>query len=322
MGHLNETCSNGEPAWTRYVENRTNWATSFYRMYRTAPIVMGECEIELPQSTPIRLLSPIYHEIGRSKYAFVQWGLRRGYVRLSQISKPNAGRLSVKEATAVQHLQEQVLALTGNASSINVAILQSNTAVFWANGVSTVATVKKYPKADFVLQAANGYNLLYVSHKSGANAGRFQQYSGISEESGAAIHKHPEVQAFYEYVASVINVNGRLPYTVSAPIRDPRLVGLAVFGPRYGDDFNEQNVNIMGQGTPVLVRYGDAYALSFDVEAAINGKLDRFMADTSEYRAMLVAFPSSKDRSFKRHGRKYTHVRLGIYPNAFLKGRK
>lgn len=322
MGHLAEKCSTGVPAWERYVVTNPTWNTRWYRLYCAAPFHMGTCQFDLPKATPVRILSPIFHTFHKRKWAFVQWGLRRGYIPLSGISKPFAGRQSFKESAARQQLETQMINLNTAQSPINVAIRHGNTAVFWANGVSVVNTFNQYPKADFALQAANGQFLLYVSHKSGANAGRFQQYSGVSERAGDRIANHPEVQDFLDYVASMINLHGQIPYSVSRPIRDANLVGAAVFGPEYGSDFTSQNVTVIGQGMPTLAPYGDDYALDFETETALNGKLDMFMADTSEYRAMLVAFRSSADRGFKRQDRFYTHVRVGIYPMAFLKGRK
>ena len=56
------------------------------------------------------------------------------------------------------------------------------------------------PKADLALFDSRGNPVFWISHKKAGDASAFQQYSGISAQSGSTIYQHTECQNFMRKV--------------------------------------------------------------------------------------------------------------------------
>jgi len=174
------------------------------------------------------------------------------------------------------------------------------------------------PKADVALVAYNEKtkkfeNVCYISHKS---EGLFPRYGGVTQKAdgakAGAISKHKEVTAFLKAVEEHnedITKRKKRYYRV---IKDPTLVGRAVYGPEFGKaKFNEDNVHLVGHGHPKLVPYMGNFALRFSSGATLSPGVSKFMR--GEYKAVLEAAYEASS-SYAVGGHRHKGVRISIVP--------
>jgi hypothetical protein len=117
------------------------------------------------------------------------------------------------------------------------------------------------PKSDFNLIDSTGKAVVFISHKKsggkGPSANDFIRWSGYT-----MYENHPEVKAFNQALIKWINKNNPnegLPRATRfvSPIKDPELIRKLIYGPKYGGNFNKDNVTIILQGKIILDPIGD-----------------------------------------------------------------
>jgi len=194
-------------------------------------------------------------------------------------------------------------------------------------GINKIAGV---PKADVALVAWKDkklQNVAFISHKMGATARDFQQYSGATPvadgKKQGSISKHPAVIKFLEAVSQpgpyerITQGKERFYHKiVSGP-----LIGRAVYGPFYvkgSTNFGEDNIHVIGQGTPRLTKTGASYNLSFSGGIHSNGDTNPFL--TGDYKAVIGARYTS-GRTFTARGQICRNVRIMILPLVVLGGK-
>lgn len=147
------------------------------------------------------------------------------------------------------------------------------------------------PKADYVIYDDRKRAVGFISHKKGGGAGGFQQYGGISQRSG--IQKYgtkemvDEVDDFIKAVHDHKMQNPNLRYRMYRPVVNEDIIRFAVYGRDYKDEFGLHNVNIIGQGYPIIDVSGDAVNLTFNEEVCHNP--DVSWALKGAYRAIFMA---------------------------------
>lgn len=122
-----------------------------------------------------------------------------------------------------------------------------------------VAKTPGTPKSDFHLYDAQNRPVCFISHKKGHLPSHFQQWGGLTE---SGIADHPDVEAFATACKSKFGESMPPKTAVFMDIRDPLLRNMSVFGVDFGQEFGENNVDVLLQGDPGLVRHARAYMLT------------------------------------------------------------
>lgn len=142
-----------------------------------------------------------------------------------------------------------------------------------ASGPVEVYNVKDVPppstgkllKADVDFVDAKGKPVLYVSLKKGKKPSDFQQWSGMTSNSGITISNHVEVTQFVKDVLSLYP-DRILPNKtiIQRPVKDRDLAMLAVYGPEFGHARGHNNVDmvVLGLGLPSFVASGTNYQIN------------------------------------------------------------
>ena len=112
------------------------------------------------------------------------------------------------------------------------------------------------PKSDFNLINSEGKPVVFISHKKGSKAGDFIRWSGFTMYA-----EDPEVQAFNNALRKFIadnNLEGVPRKSIFVtPVKSSKLIEKLIYGPKYGKDHSEHNVNIILQGKPKLTPVGE-----------------------------------------------------------------
>lgn len=194
------------------------------------------------------------------------------------------------------------------------------------------------PKADIVLvQFVDGSSLkevTFISHKKEGGAAAFQQYGGLSADAGVIISQDPLVLKFLSDLATFVKAktgkyegaSGLSVYRyVPNTSAGKSLVARSLFGPdwqpnKYGYD----SVHCIAQGAPTFTKSGQAYELK--AEAIHPPSPDwALKSNTDDFRAVFAAtFRDGRKFVARVNGKEQVvlHMRVGIYPYAFVKGRK
>lgn len=141
-----------------------------------------------------------------------------------------------KEGREHRHLKESLRKLTiYGVRPIRLIIKTSTNRTYTYENVHAVQTAQKInglpPKADFEFTDKHGNVLVRVSHKHGAKASHFRQWSGIKE-----FRDHPEVQKFGEdlraYMAEHYHDVAVFPNALclARRIQDEKLKKQAIYG--------------------------------------------------------------------------------------------
>ena len=198
------------------------------------------------------------------------------------------------------------------------------------NDVVGVNKVSGTPKADLVLVSCKNKKLIgvcFISHKKGGGAKAFQQYGGISKQSGDIIYgdnlvkKYVEDlrnavgndtassgQSFYRYIEN--NVNGK------------KLVGRSVYGPDWngGSTFGIDSVHCIAQGDPVLTKQnGNVYKLN--ASDSLHTANDINWAFNNDYKAVFASTYRAGRKTDSQSGVFVNNLRSGIYPYQFVANR-
>jgi hypothetical protein len=168
------------------------------------------------------------------------------------------GSGTVVEDYNLKLLKDQISKLKeeNNVSSINVSIGDKT-----YSDVADAETQSGTPKSDFNLIDSKGNPIAFISHKKsggkGASANDFIRWSGYTMYAN-----HPEVKAFNEALAKWVDKNNPgegLPNKSRfiSRIEDKELIQKLIYGPKFGEGFNKDNVNIILQGKIELTPKGN-----------------------------------------------------------------
>lgn len=194
------------------------------------------------------------------------------------------------------------------------------------------------PKADLVLvqfdEARKSFKeVAFISHKKGGGAKAFQQYGGISTSAGRVISDNKLVLAFLADLAMFIKATtGKYEAksgisvfrTVPNTAVGRKLVAQSLFGPDWGGRYGADSVHCIAQGNPKLTKNGNVFLLSG--EAIHPPKADwALKGPTDNFRAVFAAtFRNGRKFAATVDGKRVNvgNMRVGIYPYAFVSGRK
>jgi len=186
------------------------------------------------------------------------------------------------------------------------------------------------PKADIAIIDSSGIEVGFISHKKEGGARAFQQYGGISKDSGLIIYNDPIVYNFVNDLKEELKVrfnSDTVPPGFSAFRYVPNnsqgqtLVSRSVYGPEWtrGNAFNRQSVHCIGQGSPILTRKTNgSYDLTFSESIHYSNEIE--WAFRGDYQAVL-AVTYRAGRKIQNEDIVLRDVRAGIYPYDFVKQR-
>lgn len=150
-------------------------------------------------------------------------------------------------------------------------------------------TQKGFPKSDFNLIDKNNKPVIFISHKKAgkiASAKDFIRWGGFTEY----VH-HPEVINFNTIIKYHLNTNNILGIPKKSkfihPIKDDLLIQHLIYGKDYGNEFGQNNVNLICQGNINLIHISNNLFNLVSQHTLINGDIpqdDYYPYLTSTYR--------------------------------------
>lgn len=187
--------------------------------------------------------------------------------------------------------------------------------------------VKGTPKGDISIVIFNTttkkfQDVYYISHKMGSAPKDYQQYSGITEKADGkntgSISKSKEVIDFLKSISKVHSTITKSKIRYYRKIKDKKLIGKAAYGPEYGSkNFNEDNIQLVAQGTATLTKTGSYHTLSFSSVMCFNPEVKHFTVNG--YQAVIAA-RFTNGRNYEVNGKTYTGVRVLIMPIVVIGG--
>lgn len=281
--------------------------------------------IKLFKNKDARLVKPVNRAIQRLSSI--------GYVSLKDgidiIVKPLGRNLKEAEETASNDLDRMIKEAMADDGKNFITIKIGNDKIKKVISASS-KHIKGDPKADIALIDVEGKEVAFISHKKAGGASAFQQYSGLSRESGNEIYSSKLVKEFvrdiYDYLLDNYDDNvAQSGTSFLRPIPNntegKKLVGKAIFGSdwekgskKYSRDF----VNCIGQGDPRLKKSGDAYVLDFT--DAMHTSNDISWAFKGDYKAVLGA-TYRMGRRLESDGTVVENMRGGVYPESLFTNR-
>ena len=175
------------------------------------------------------------------------------------------------------------------------------------------------PKADIAVVDINGKDVAWISHKASVG---YQQYLKISGKNLKFTGKElEEVMNFKRKVVSMAPVSKVWPLnkTVWSPIKSNLIKQQAIFGFDYGKQPGRDNVDIIGQGNPLISMKDSILYLTFSGFSAVNGHLENF---TGKHEPIFYVRSerSSSGRSITSvvNGTTYKNIRFFIHPYNFV----
>ena len=193
------------------------------------------------------------------------------------------------ENLVLNNLEEQIKALLIQ-NDVDYITIDING---YTQKVDGIKTTPKTPKSDFNF-TYKGKPVLFISHKAGKKASDYQQYGGTTCRAGENICQHEEVEDFVDNIKERYP-DGMLPgKSISKKIKSPVLKKLSLFGPDYGEEYGEDNVNALYQGNMKIVP-GDNDTYKLEAHHVVyNGDIP-----TGDYEPVLYArFSGSRGGSY------------------------
>ena len=278
-------------------------------------------------NTKVKLKSNKSKKIKRSECAHVTVNNMSGWMALNVIEKPIKGRANVmkSEQVAMDNLDKLVKSFIPSGP-IKICTPMGN----FENCVSVRNVDEKVSgreaKADFVIEAVkNGRKIdaIFISHKKAGGAKSFQQYGGLSKQAGTAIQNHPETEEFLRATSGYV-VDNKLQAPTYKKVEDTKLIGLSVFGTKFGEKKNGiENVTMVGQGDPILKpkkNEDNCFDLQWSDHVVYNNSEGLRSFTKGDYEAFFAATYRG-DRRFEIDGQVFRGARVGIYPKVFVSGR-
>ena len=330
MAHLNSKTTDGTLSFEKYVSKNPKWHSSMEFIVENgvteAPIVEikenrpFETKLTVKQGDKLYIPSKSYKTIKNNKrftkVRLISGGV--GYLELRFIRKPSNADVMKTELRAIRDLDDAI-----KSADAPITIIVNKTGGGGKYEVKDVVGARKIggtPKADLALFNSRGNPVFWISHKKAGDASAFQQYSGISAQSGASIYQHTECQRFMKSVSQFIE-DDKLNTPLWSSISDTTLRRMSIYGPDVvaGIKFGQNNIQMIGQGNPTLQPISeDAFTLSFSSHVSTNEDVSGLGGD---YEPVFVATYRA-GRGFTVGGKTYKGARLGIAPYAMVKNRK
>ena len=271
-------------------------------------------------------MSKVYKTIKKKRYTKVRMvgniGIQ-GYLDLKFIRKPTSPDVMKTELAAIRDLDSIIRKI-----DVPITIIVDKTGSRGKYEVKNIVAARKIggtPKADFALFDKYGVPVFWISHKKEGDASAFQQYSGVSAQSGTSIYQHKECKNFMRKVVEYLEGEheSKLSQPIFRKIEDPMLRRMAIYGPDVvsGNKFGQNNIQMIGQGNPILTPMEEddtTFKLSFSSHVSTNEDVGGLGGD---YEPVFVATYRA-GRGFTVDNKSYEGARLGIAPYAMIKNRK
>jgi hypothetical protein len=350
MAHLGTKTSDGQLAFDKYVKNNPKWSSGmqFSVEYGMNQIPIVQIKENKPVETgvvvnggqPLHIMSKSFKTISRSRYVKIKLsggsGVQ-GYLNISHIRKPTNVDVMKAETLAIRELDQAIRNI-----QIPITIVVNRTGGGGQMVAREITQAKKIggtQKADIALFDKFGNPKMWISHKKEGDASAFQQYGGISSQSGANIYNHPESKAFmrnvlpfligdYDDEGELILSSTKLSTPLYSKINSSNLKRMSLFGPDVmsGTNFGSNNVNLLGQGYPILKPIGEdgEFELTFSSHMITNEDVPDCSSGSlfdCTYEPVFVATYRA-GRGFTLDNKNYRGVRLGIAPLAMVKRRQ
>lgn len=330
MADLGSKATDGRLSFVKYVTENKRFSevefeiekgksTVVYTKKGTA-LVAGTKEFKA--GTKIKITDQKMHEIAKMKLAAVQIGTVKGFIPINTIRKPTGGNGTQYEDEVVDAINAYILEAGGKVDIKLKGDSKTYKDIAYAvkvdSPIKAKAGVKGDPKADIILckdiKNPTAAGSIYISHKKEGGPEAFQQYGGLSEQSGEHIYNHPLVQKFLGEVAKVLGNSDQLPNPVLGEFKDDVLANMSIYGPDYGKAFSLQHTQIIGQGKPVFKSNGKVSELSFSSHMSLSGDLSHFVG------GYLPVFGATfrAGRGFSYKGKRYNGARVAIYPHKLM----
>lgn len=273
----------------------------------------------LNEHEQIEIISTEEKLLGRSVAVKVKTVCNKeGWLHLNKIRNPGPDSTTLVEDVVHMSIKHKIDDLVRKHGPITLYMGEQHK----MENVVDIMQPRGTPKADFAVIDESGQEVGFISHKKGGGAKAFQQYGGITVQSG--IEKHgtgemlDEVDDFVISVSQFVMSNPNHGYSrIYRPVHSDDLIRFSAYGHEFQSDFSLENVNIIGQGNPSIEKFQDGFNLTFDDNIHHNG--DVAFAKQGSYQAVLVARPAS-DRvlSSFRTNHRVERTRGGIFNMEYL----
>lgn len=236
----------------------------------TAPVYThkGEKISEIPHGTRFHIKNRAIRTIGKTKLLNTELG----WIPAKYVKKPLVKvDVMTYEIIATESLNSAIQKAKAQLGTESINILIGK----WLIEDVVKADrdiVKGMPKADVVLIDKYGKFVGFISLKKPGGPRVIDQFSGISRK---ALPPHKEIDDFINAVYDDVGSSATNKYAVYRPVKDKRLVKMAVYGPNYGGNFGIDNCHCIGQGTPILVptKKKNTFELQFTEIIGYNGDI-------------------------------------------------
>tara|TARA_Y100000034_G_C6817591_1_gene367965 strand:+ start:43 stop:1065 length:1023 start_codon:yes stop_codon:yes gene_type:complete len=334
MAVLSSKTTSGELAFDKYVKNNSKWKELELVIETKLQAILYSTDKKkllkiLKEKTKFNLKENTLTLIDSINYVKVEIENEIGYIPINKIRKPTKTNVMEAEETAIKDLDKLIKNLIKQSGPPDICVKIGTSTIRYSNigGVRNVIekVLGREAKSDFCIINSKNKDMIHISHKKVGGPEAYQQYGGISNKSGTSqkpklIYDNDEVQIFLEKATKYIE-NDKLIQPIYTPVKNKKLINQAVFGPNYGGDFGIDNVQIIGQGNPILTpRRNDenCFELTFSSHTSFNGDADFFQS--GNYKAVLGATYRA-GRGFDYKNKRYIGARIGIYPIALIKNR-
>ena len=334
MADLASKTTDGRLSFIKYVTDNKRYAEIEFEiekgkssfLYVKSGSSLKSSTKEFKAGTKFKIVDTKSHDIAGIKYALCKIGSTTGLIPINRIRKPTGGNGTQYEDEVVDLINKVILKngpIDIKLKGDSVLYKSIAYAVKVDSNIKRSAGVKGDPKADIILckdiKKPLDKGSIYVSHKKEGGPEAFQQYGGISEQSGAAIYSHPLVQKFLKLTADFIGDAQQLPAPVMGTFKNDNLACMSIFGPDYGKPFSIDHTQLIGQGKPELTpkNGGKYFELDFTSHMSLSGDLRHFGGGY----APVFGGTFRAGRSFVFKGKRYNGARLGIYPIKLIQSR-
>lgn len=186
------------------------------------------------------------------------------------------------------------------------------------------------PKADFVVLNNKKKGVAFISHKKAGGAKAFQQYGSISPSPpprGSGLLQFgsrkivKEVDQFIRDVEAFAMTENKIDSIsrIWRPVQNSELVGFSIFGFEYGSaKFSENNVNVIGQGDPIIEEYKDGFNLTFSDSTHHNQRNLKWAMRGPEQAVLIARFTNGRNMLGLRENVSVKNRRGIIAPKALI----